>query len=279
MASHAATKATAQTVMAMTRRRPPSGDAGGSVRAGGWGSVTTAIGVKVNDGHGIDRRGPPAVHVGGGRARIVGRVLDGLRRAPRLTTMQEQPEPAFAPGLTAQVELTVTDADTAQAVGSGDVPVLGTPRVLALAEAATVAATATGMPPGSTTVGTRVELEHLAPTVVGRTVRGAGAAGGRRRSPAVVRGHGQRRRPDGGPGPGGPDPGRPGTLRRARRAGVVNAGFVEVADRVHVLAEPLLRVNVTLVVGDDEALLVDTLSRPPRPPSWPRPSGRSPTVR
>ncbi|MGC4864498.1 thioesterase family protein [Micromonospora sp. DT53] len=85
--------------------------------------------------------------------------------------MQEQPEPAFAPGLTAQVELTVTDADTAQAVGSGDVPVLGTPRVLALVEAATVAATATGMPPGSTTVGTRVELEHLAPTVVGRTVR------------------------------------------------------------------------------------------------------------
>lgn len=48
---------------------------------------------------------------------------------------------------------------------------LGTPRVLALAEAATVAATATTLPPGSTTVGTRVELEHLAPTVVGRTVR------------------------------------------------------------------------------------------------------------
>ncbi|MEU4400538.1 MULTISPECIES: hotdog domain-containing protein [Micromonospora] len=85
--------------------------------------------------------------------------------------MQEQPEPAFAPGLTAQVELTVSDADTAQAVGSGDVPVLGTPRVLALVEAATVAATAIGMPSGSTTVGTRVELEHLAPTVVGRTVR------------------------------------------------------------------------------------------------------------
>ena len=38
-------------------------------------------------------------------------------------------------GAVAQVELTVTDADTAQAVGSGDVPVLGTPRVLALAEA------------------------------------------------------------------------------------------------------------------------------------------------
>ncbi|MEU9826453.1 thioesterase family protein [Micromonospora chersina] len=84
--------------------------------------------------------------------------------------MQEQPEPPLAPGLTARVELTVTDTDTAQAVGSGDVPVLGTPRVLALAEAATVAATATRLPSGSTTVGTRVELEHRAATPVGRTV-------------------------------------------------------------------------------------------------------------
>jgi predicted thioesterase len=74
------------------------------------------------------------------------------------------------PGLTARVVLTVTDADTAQALGSGDVPVLGTPRVLALAEAATVAATAGRLPAGTTTVGTRVELAHLAPTAVGRTV-------------------------------------------------------------------------------------------------------------
>ncbi|WDZ84135.1 MBL fold metallo-hydrolase [Micromonospora cathayae] len=39
-----------------------------------------------------------------------------------------------------------------------------------------------------------------------------------------------------------------------------SAGFVEIADRVHVLREPLLDVNVTLVVGDGAALLVDTLS-------------------
>jgi fluoroacetyl-CoA thioesterase len=78
--------------------------------------------------------------------------------------------PEFAPGLNARVELTVTDADTAQALGSGDVPVLGTPRVLALAEAATVAATARQMPGGVTTVGTRAEVEHRAPTPVGRTV-------------------------------------------------------------------------------------------------------------
>ena len=74
------------------------------------------------------------------------------------------------PGLTARVALTVTDADTAQALGSGDVPVLGTPRVLALVEAATVRATARQLPTGTTTVGTRVELEHLVATPVGGTV-------------------------------------------------------------------------------------------------------------
>lgn len=78
--------------------------------------------------------------------------------------------PEFAPGLTARVELTVTDSDTAQALGSGDVPVLGTPRVLALAEAATVACTARQIPGGLTTVGTRAEVEHKAPTPVGRRV-------------------------------------------------------------------------------------------------------------
>ncbi|HEY3010189.1 MAG TPA: hotdog domain-containing protein [Micromonosporaceae bacterium] len=84
--------------------------------------------------------------------------------------MEQQPATGLTPGLSARVELTVTDADTAQAVGSGDVPVLGTPRVLALAEAATVAATAPRLTPGTTTVGTRVELDHRAPTAVGRTV-------------------------------------------------------------------------------------------------------------
>jgi predicted thioesterase len=78
--------------------------------------------------------------------------------------------PEFVPGLAARVELIVTDSDTAQAVGSGDVPVLATPRVLALAEAATVAATARLIPGGTTTVGVRAEVEHRAATPVGRTV-------------------------------------------------------------------------------------------------------------
>ncbi len=84
--------------------------------------------------------------------------------------MEQQSASALIPGLAARVELTVTDPDTAQAVGSGDVPVLATPRVLALAEAATVAATATRIRPGTTTVGTRVELDHKAPTAIGETV-------------------------------------------------------------------------------------------------------------
>ena len=78
--------------------------------------------------------------------------------------------PAFPPGLTAQVELTVTEADTAQWLGSGDVPRLGTPRVLALAEAASVAATARQLPPGATTVGTRADVRHLLATPLGRRV-------------------------------------------------------------------------------------------------------------
>lgn len=76
----------------------------------------------------------------------------------------------FSPGATASVELIVTEVDTAQAIGSGDVPVLGTPRILALAEAATVVAVARQLPDGATTVGVRIELDHRAATPVGRTV-------------------------------------------------------------------------------------------------------------
>lgn len=73
-------------------------------------------------------------------------------------------------GLSAAVDLVVTDLDTAIAIGSGDVPVLATPRVVALVEEATVAATAKQLAAGQTTVGTRVELDHHAATVVGATV-------------------------------------------------------------------------------------------------------------
>jgi predicted thioesterase len=76
----------------------------------------------------------------------------------------------LAPGLTASVTLVVDDADTALALRSGDVPVLGTPRVIALAEEATVQAVGDNLPEGRTTVGYQVQLAHLTPTPVGGTV-------------------------------------------------------------------------------------------------------------
>jgi fluoroacetyl-CoA thioesterase len=63
-------------------------------------------------------------------------------------------------GLRATITAEVTQADTAQALGSGDVPVLGTPRLLALAEAACVAAVAPNLEEGQTTVGAAMSLEH-----------------------------------------------------------------------------------------------------------------------
>jgi fluoroacetyl-CoA thioesterase len=71
------------------------------------------------------------------------------------------------PGLRAAFPYTVAEADTAAALGSGEVPVLGTPRVVGLAEGATVAAVAGVLEAGATTVGARVELDHLAPSLVG----------------------------------------------------------------------------------------------------------------
>ena len=74
------------------------------------------------------------------------------------------------PGLTAEIELVVSDADTAITLRSGCVPVLATPRVVALCEEATVKALENQLDPGETSVGMKVQLDHLAPTAVGHTV-------------------------------------------------------------------------------------------------------------
>jgi fluoroacetyl-CoA thioesterase len=73
-------------------------------------------------------------------------------------------------GDTATLEQVVTQADTALAMGSGDVPVLATPRAIAWAEAATCAAVAERLQPGETTVGSAIGIEHRAPTRVGEVV-------------------------------------------------------------------------------------------------------------
>ncbi len=72
--------------------------------------------------------------------------------------------------LSASLTFTVTEEDTAAALGSGDLPVLATPRLLAWCEAATCAAIAPALSSGSTSVGTRITLEHQRASVVGRTV-------------------------------------------------------------------------------------------------------------
>ena len=74
------------------------------------------------------------------------------------------------PGLGATVQLKVGEADTAVALRSGDVPVLATPRLIALCEEATVLALEGHLDAGQTTVGMRVQLDHLAPTGVGQAV-------------------------------------------------------------------------------------------------------------
>jgi predicted thioesterase len=77
---------------------------------------------------------------------------------------------ALAPGLRSSVRIVVADTDTAVAMGSGDVPVLGTPRLLALAEAAAVAAIRPSLEPGQTSVGTSAVMEHKRPSPLGTEV-------------------------------------------------------------------------------------------------------------
>lgn len=74
-------------------------------------------------------------------------------------------------GLTHTSSLTVTEALTAKAMGSGDLPVLATPAMMALMENAAMTAVAPELPEGSTTVGGHMESSHLKPTPVGAEVK------------------------------------------------------------------------------------------------------------
>lgn len=74
------------------------------------------------------------------------------------------------PGLAAAISLLVGEDDTAIALRSGEVPVLATPRLIALCEEAALQAVAAAVPDGHTTVGMRVQLDHLVPTAIGHEV-------------------------------------------------------------------------------------------------------------
>jgi predicted thioesterase len=74
-------------------------------------------------------------------------------------------------GLVGEYSTTVTESLTAQAMGSGDLPVFATPAMIALMEAAAVAALNGGLAEGETSVGTLIEVKHLAATPLGQAVR------------------------------------------------------------------------------------------------------------
>jgi predicted thioesterase len=74
------------------------------------------------------------------------------------------------PGLSGKADLIVDESCTADAWGSGLLPVLSTPRVIALMEQAACAALADAMEEGKTTVGTRIDMQHTAATPMGMRV-------------------------------------------------------------------------------------------------------------
>jgi fluoroacetyl-CoA thioesterase len=78
-------------------------------------------------------------------------------------------------GLTAEIEEVVTDRLTADALGNKGVKVYATPFVVSLMESASQAAILPHLPAGAGSVGTTVEMKHLAATPVGMKVRARAA--------------------------------------------------------------------------------------------------------
>jgi len=74
-------------------------------------------------------------------------------------------------GLSAAIETIVTQKDTAANVGSGAISVFATPNMIALMEKAALSAVDLHLPKGYVTVGTRIEVDHVAATPVGMKVR------------------------------------------------------------------------------------------------------------
>ena len=73
-------------------------------------------------------------------------------------------------GIKGAAQQPVTSENTAAALGSGTLPVFATPALVALAERTCWQSVAPYLDEGCGTVGTKLELEHTAPTPVGMTV-------------------------------------------------------------------------------------------------------------
>lgn len=66
--------------------------------------------------------------------------------------------------------VTVSNSNTAAALGSGNVPAFGTPALVAIMEKAAVEAVRRQLEPGQETVGSMISVKHLAPTPIGKRV-------------------------------------------------------------------------------------------------------------
>ena len=73
-------------------------------------------------------------------------------------------------GLSARIELKVTDADTAESFRAGSVPVLATPRLIALCEEAACLAIEGHLPDNCTSVAKHLQFDHLVPVGIGGIV-------------------------------------------------------------------------------------------------------------
>ena len=75
------------------------------------------------------------------------------------------------PGQTGEASTTVGPEQTARHLGSGGIDVYATPAMIALMEASAVAAIDHRLPPGQASVGTALDVKHLAATPLGQPVR------------------------------------------------------------------------------------------------------------
>jgi predicted thioesterase len=84
--------------------------------------------------------------------------------------MAGEPFPGLVPGLSGRAELVVGEEHTAPRVGSGKVHVLATPVMINLIEAAALAAIEHLLAPGYQSLGTHLDVRHIAATPVGMRV-------------------------------------------------------------------------------------------------------------
>ncbi len=74
-------------------------------------------------------------------------------------------------GLTAAIETKVFNKSSAEEMGSGNLDVYATPAMISLMERSALSAVSLHLPKGYTTVGTSVNIKHMAATPIGMKVR------------------------------------------------------------------------------------------------------------